>query len=266
MISITPNAAWKGFSQIYGNKDIIVRYTWFLNEFGKRATKIFLKNLGQNITKIPGTKEYKRKLIIAEMRDKGKRYWFSVVASAKTLDGSKYEAKTSLFEVVARFELADDPVKEILQDMGPWTVDTLPFIPSERQGQIVMKTVDAKIVERTKERNFDNGDKTTSAMVKHGLVYENRDAVYQKLKVVRDFELQAIRLEFGLTKEGQPHWRPSLRWLKKNGLRKLEKDKDLIKVWVDPKFRKYRFRRQVKVKLNQDDLKMMQKFQDKVRV
>lgn len=266
MISIEPNRKWKGFSAIYGNKDIIARYTWFLNEFGRRATKIFLKNLGQNISKIPGTQDYKKRLILAEIRDKGKRSWFAVVASAKNLDGAKYDALTSIFEVVSRFDLPDDPVKVILQLMGPWTVDTIPFIPSERQGQVVMKTVDEKLVVQTREKNFAQGDKTTSAMIRYGLVYENRDAIYQKLKVVRDFELQAIRLEFGLVKEGQPHWRPSLRWMKKNGLKKIEKEKDFINVWFDPKFKKYRFKRQVKVKLTQDDLNRMEEFQNKVRV
>lgn len=81
-----------------------------------------------------------------------------------------------------------------------------------------------------------------------------------------DFELDAIRLEYGLAPGGKAHWRPALRWMKRQGLRQLEKEKDLVRVWVDPKFRKYRFRKRVRLKLSQDDLVRMEKFQDKVRV
>lgn len=267
MISIKFNRQFKQVFDIYGDaNDLKSRYDWFLHEAGKRLTKIFQKNLNQRLKTLPGGLDYKKRLVVAEIRDKGKRSWFAILARGKPVGSvASYDPNTSVFHVVSRYQIEGDPVFEVLEALGPWTVDTIPFVPSARQGQVVMKTLPEKQAKAIREKNFNRGSLTTSRMLKFGLPFEDRDAVHKKLKVIRDLEVEAIRMEFGLTK-GKAHWRPSLRWLKQNAVVKLQRETDLWKIWVDPKFKKYRFRRPLKVKFSPADLKRIQKFQEKVQI
>lgn len=266
MIQITPNRAWINFSTIYGSSDILRRYQWFQYEFGKRASELFLKNLGQRISKLPGSVDYKKRLMVAEIRDKGKKSWFAIMASAKSLSDARLDPKETIFFVNSRFKIKGDPVFEILEKNGPWTVNTIPFVPSDRQGGTVARRVTARDVETIEKKKGAIWDTLQAKMVEAGIPFEDRLVVYQKLRVVRDLEADAIAYEFGL-RGGRPHWRPSLRWLKKQGIKEiLIQEKDLVRVWTSPKFTKYRAFRRLNVKLTQKDLVRIQEFQDKVRL
>lgn len=262
MIKITPNAGWKAFNKIYGKPDLIQRYYWFLFEFGKRSTKHFHKYLGEKISKTIGDSEYKKRLIVAEVRDKGKLAWWAVVAKAQSLTASGLDPNTTAFYVEARFEIDGDPVREILDEMGPWTADTIPFIPSTRSGAVIAKEVGADKVEEIRKFVKKNWSNINSKMVVYGLVFEDRMVVYRKMQVIRDLEVDALRYEFTM---GKPHWRPSLRWIRKQGIKKMEKEKDLIRAWIDPKFAKYRVFKHFRIKLTQAEIKRLQSFQEKVR-
>lgn len=263
LLKITPTKQYRDFHQIFG-EEIQERYQWFLYEFGKRVTRIFLKHLKAEIKSVAGTKAYRQSLMLAEIRDKGKRSWFAFVASAKGMTG--HDPKEVVLEVVARFKRADDPVFAILETMGPWTVDTLPFIPSERQGQVILKKASPKDVETIREANFALGQKLESKMVRFGLPYTPRDKIYEELKVVKDLEIQALSIEFGMAKVSKPHWRPSLRWMKRNIATYILRDRDMVRVWFDPNFKKYRVRRKLRLQLTRKDLQRIQEFQEKVRV
>jgi hypothetical protein len=130
---------------------------------------------------------------------------------------------------------------------------------------VMLEMPEAK-VKAILDSNMDQGQKTRSAMVAHGVPFEPRHSVYDKLKVIEDIELLALRIEFGLADKSKPHWRPSLRWLKRQGIEKLEKDNDLLRVWLDPAFGKYRLFRHSRIKLNPSELKRIENFQKKVRV
>jgi hypothetical protein len=264
LLEIKPTQKWKEFNKIFG-KEIHLRYQWFLYEFGKRVTRTFLKHLKTEIGTIQGTKEYKKSLILAEIRDKGKRSWFAVTALASALEGDE-DPNEIVLEVVARFKKAKDPTFAILEKLGPWTVDTIPFLPSDRQGQIVLKKKTPKEVQAIRDANFEAGSVTEGKMVTFGINFTPRDKVYSELRVVRDLEVEALALEFGMAINSKPHWRPSLRWLKRNVIRQIMREKDMFRVWYDPTFRKYRVRRTLKVKLNIKDLKRIKEFQDKVRI
>lgn len=260
MISIKPNQQWKNFDRIYGRSDIVRRYYWFLFEFGKRASRLFHRQLGETIEKKIGDKEYKKRLVVAEMRDKGSLAWWAVVGSAKGI--GEFDPSKTIFQVAARFRIDDDPVREILENFGPWTTDTIPFVPSRRAAIVIAKEVSEKEVQKQRKRIQDDWNKIKSKLVVYGIAFEDRIVVHRKLRVVRDIDVDALRYEFV---SGDSHWRPSLRWIRKQGIKKLEKEKDLIRVWVDPKFAKYRVFRHFRIKLTQAELKRIQSFQDKVR-
>ncbi len=263
MIKIKPNRAFGRFASIYGRPEILARYRWFLYEWSKRVTRTYLKHLRASLKEVRGTKEYRRRLVVAELRVRGKQSWFAVVASAKS--GSGLDPKTTRLDVVARFKEPEDPAFLILEQMGPWTVDTLPFLPSSRQGQVVSKTVSEKDVVAIREANFSNSSQLSSKMVRFGLSFDERDKVHRDLRIVRDIEVQALAIEFGMAKQSKAHWRPSLRWIKKNAIRWGAKDKDLVRVWFDPNFKKYRLRKRLKIKLSAKDLSLIQEFQNRLK-
>lgn len=267
MINIQVTQSWNDFVSIYGSKDIQARYQWFLFEFGKRASKHFYKHILQQISTVPGTSTYRKSLMLAEMRDRSRNAWWAIVASGKPIGKAKHNPKTSLLIVASRYEgVSKDPVSEILESMGPWTVDTIPFIPNPRAGQVVLKQVSEEKIEQTKESNLEQGDVTRAAMIKHGIPFTPRHIVYDRLRVIEDVEMTALRIEFGLDKRPKAHWRPSLRWIKRQGIQALEKEIDLIAMWIDPSFGKYRLFRHFRVKFDQSDVNRIQKFQKKVRV
>lgn len=267
MIKITPNSAWTKFARLFGEETIIDRYYWFLFEFGKRASRLYMKELKERISNIPGSSEYKKRLMITEIRDKGKRAWWGVVVNGLPLAGTEYDPKKSIFYVASRLKDEPlDPVWDILDSLGPWTVDTLPFIPSNRAGAIIMKTVSESECAVVREANLKQGTLVTTRMIKHGVTFDDRHVVYKKLRVIRDYEAEAIGHEFGTRKNAVPHWRPSLRWLKRQGIQKLGRDKDLFRAMTDLNFNKWRMRRHFKFKLTPAELKRIQRFQDKVRV
>lgn len=266
MFRITPNQQWKNFHAIYGSKDIFLRYQWFLFEFGKRASKLFYKNLLQRITTLEGSDHYKKSLMLAEIRETGRKSWWAIVCSAKPLGDAKYDPKTSIFQVVSRFtRLDEDPVAEILEALGPWTVETIPFLPSARAGQVVMKTVTESKAKEVQEANFKRAELTRMKMIKHEIPFTPRHVVYETLRVVRDLEAEALRIEFGLATRSRPHWRPSLRWIRKEGLKKMEREQHLIRVWTDPRFVRYRLMRHYRIKLTPNEVKRMEQFQNKIR-
>lgn len=266
MFEIRPNVPWQDFNAVYGSKDIFLRYEWFLFEFGKKATKLFYKNLMQRISGLEGSEEYKKALILAEVRDRAHKSWWAVVASAKAIGDAKWDPKTSVFTVVSRFaRVTDDPITDILETFGPWTVETLPFLPSPRAGQVILKTATEERVEQIKENNLRHGEAIKMKMVKHGIDFAPRHLVYRKLRVIRDIEAEGLRLEFGLVKKSKPHWRPSLRWIKKDGMKKLGNDDQLYRLWWDPRFVRYRSLRHYRLKLTPDEVKRMEKFQEKIR-
>lgn len=267
MLKIETTVGWDNFVSIYGAKDIRLRYQWFLFEFGKRSAKLFYKHLMQQLSTLEGTSAYRRSLSVAEIKDSGKRAWWAIVSSAKPIGNAQYDPKTSIFIAASRFtNVEKDPVREILEAYGPWTVETIPFVPSSRAGQIVLKNVTEDEVTRVRETNIRRGEKIKAAMSSHGISFEPRQNVYQKLRVIEDIEANALRIEFGLAEKSKPHWRPSIRWLRKQGMQKMEKEKDLIRLWFDPKFVKYRSFRHLRVKLTQGEIKRIQNFQDKVRI
>lgn len=265
MISIKPNAAWTEVDKIFG-KDILLRYEWFLNMFGQEAARLFHKHLLEATKTLPGGMQYKRRLALAEIRDKKRLYWTALVATAKRLGDARHDPATSVFQVIPRYDLPEDPTRIILEKYGPWTIETIPFVPSPRQAQVVLKTVSPAQMKAVQAQNQFNSKSISVLMDRLGVVFQNRTDVYEELRVIRDFEVDAIAWEYGVRDGGRPHWRPSLRWLKTQGVKRLEKNKDLVAVFTRSSMRRYRIRRKLRLKLSLRDIQGLAKFQDKVRV
>jgi len=264
MIEIKKNQWWKRFERLF-DEEMLKRYDWFLFEFGKRITRIVHEDLLGRISQIPGSTRYKKSLIVAEIRDKGNRAWWTIIAKSLPLESDEFAASRSVIRVVGRYDGEENPVGEILERFSPWTIETIPFAPSARQAVVIIEEVgDAKVRQVANQKKQQMGD-IIAAMKRFDLLFEPRFSVQKKLKVVTELEVEALRQEFGMVPGGKAHWRPAIKHGLKQGVRTLMKEKDLIKSITDPSFKKYKRKTHLRTFATKQDIKRIQLFQNKIR-
>lgn len=262
MLSIKKNSAWIRFEKLFG-KDILKRYDWFLFEFGKKMTRLIHDELLGRIDEIKGAESYKKRLVIAEIRHSNERAWFAIAAKAISISDAKKESKNQILKVVKRFKLKDerDPIQEILEQYGPWTEESIPFVPSQRQAMIVVQNVSEEKYDEVLKRNAADIVEYTKLMSEFKINTQPRFDVKSKLKVVKDLEIQALKIEYRKVPDGKPHWRPSIKYGKTQGLRKLMTDKDLIRSMTEASFIKWKTRKHLRIKITASEYKIFDKFQ-----
>lgn len=266
MISIKANKNFESLADLFGS-DMMDRFDFFCFQFGKKLTYLIHQELLDRISRIKGPKDYKKRLIIAEIRDPNGRSWWAIVAKGKTLSQREYDPKQSILTVVPRYDLdVENPIEDILVSHGPWTPETLPFVPSLRQAAVVIKRATLKDADTVKKKNLFEMDAISEKMDASDIEFETRLKVYEKLKVVPDLEIEAMRLEFGAGTTAQPHWRPAIKWGERIGLTMIENDKDFIRILTDPTYKGYKVRQHAKDFLTPSELKALEKFQNKVRL
>lgn len=263
MLRIKPTREWNSFYQIFG-REIVKRFNWFQFEFGKRMTCLVHQELLSRVSDIKGSKHYKKRIVVAELRRSGNRSWWAIVTKAKSLQEGNYESDKTLFSVVPRFELTDDNPIKVLEKFGPFTVETIPYVPTLREAQIVAERATPDRVDRVRERNHAESNVVSSQLQQLGVQYDPRLAVYKKLRVVENLEALALGLEFGLVDGGKPHWRPAIRFAHRRGVTILKTDRDLIKVMTNSNFRRFSRLKHFRVKIKPSEVKALRRFQNKV--
>lgn len=265
MLKISKSKSWKNLEAIF-NEDVVDRYNWFLFEFGKRITGIILEQLLGKLKDVKGTKSYQKRLAIAEIRDKNHRVWWAIAAKVKTLGQSEYDPDKSILEVVPRYKLAEeDPINEILVDLGPWTPETIPFIPSLRQAIIVIRNATEGNAKKIKKKNMIEGRTTMSFMRKHGIEPDPRFMVYQRLRVFPDLQVEALKIEYGLAENSKSHWRPAISFAKRDAIRQMQNEKDLIRAMTDPMFKGYKSIKHATDRMTLSEVRALYDFQTKIR-
>jgi len=260
-ISIKPNAKWKEASQLFETID--KRYEWFQLQFGRRAMVIFYKMLGDEIKKIKNTpRSYRKRLVMAEIRDTAKKSWFAVAVKAQPLSKTEFSTQDTVLKVVSRFPDMEgfDPVRDILQEYGPWTAETIPFIPSKRYAVIVPEKARSDRVKRTTIENKKNSMKVSILMKENHITYDSRFEITQKLHLVEDIEKAVWEIEFARTNRSHPHWTKTIRKFRSEIIRKMMNQRDMIAVMTNSKFSKYKTKVRIRNKLNTQDLRNMEKF------
>ena len=263
MIHIHKNQKWREFEKLF-NKDIVRRYNWFLFEFGKRLTFLVHKELLGKISLMPGGDEYKKRLAVAEIRDRGNRMWWAIAARAVNLSEMEEGSDKILLTVVSKSRKKNDPVKDILEAFEPWTVDTIPFVPSTRQAIVLAQESSVGMVEQTRDRNHGAAKEYMPLMEKYKIDYTPRQAVMSSLRAVTDLEMSVLRQEFGL-EEGMSHWRPAIRFARREGPRRLASDKELVASMTDYKDDSWKETEHLSEFLTEEEVREFERFQKKVQ-
>lgn len=265
-MSIKLNQKWTQLEALFNSGELEDRYEWFLYEFGKRMTMLIHNELLGKISNLKGPADYKKRVVVAEIRDKGGKAWWAIAGLSKTLAQNEYDPEEAILNVVPRYALGDgNPIDDILVDLGPWTASTLPFVPSLRQAVVVIKRATPESVDQVRRKNLRQAENITKLMEDHDLEFDTRYKIYDKLKIVPDLAVEAMKLEFGLSEGGKAHWRPSIEWGKKYALDVLRKDTDLLRALTDPKFRGYKVKKHLEYVMTPTEVKRLEEFQRKLR-
>ena len=265
-ISIKPNSKWKEASSLFETID--KRYEWFQFQFGRRAMTIFYKMLGDEIKKIKhAPKGYRKRLVMAEIRDTAKKSWFAVAIKAKPISKTEFGSEDTILKVISRFPDIEgfDPVRDILQEYGPWTAETIPFLPSKRFAVIVPEKARSDKVKRISLENKRNTLKVSILMKDNHIVPDTRFEIFQKLQLVEDLEKAVLEIEFARTSRSHPHWAKTIRKFRSEIVRKMMNQRDMIAAMTNSKYSKYKTKARIRNKLNTQDLRGMEKFIKRVQ-
>lgn len=141
---------------------------------------------------------------------------FAVVVSGnKSSQIKKIDAPVTLIHVRAlRRMVRPAPSIQILERYSPWTMDTLPFMPTKREATVTSKRTTKQVALRvSKQRKQDRifwAKDLEKAGRKETHKKDRPKTTPRTAKPVSDLQGHALRLEFGLGIKAVPHWRPAL--------------------------------------------------------
>lgn len=203
----------------------------FLNELDKRA-KAFKRQAiwaiatdvkEAVVAKIPNDKQYdklKKSLKVGEIAG-NKEPSFAIFIDSKSTSVKKIEVnKTLIFIRQRKIPSRVKPEIQILIDRGPWTVDTLPFWPSNKDAVTVQRKVDVPTVNKIQKLQNSQKEEIRSKLIKVGAkgVADSMRKKASKLslqKAIPDVAFQMQTLEFGGgTQRPVAPWRLALAQIK----------------------------------------------------
>lgn len=267
-------------------KEIEDRITFYLRGFVMRVAEFYMKQIRGRYSKI----EDKEAGVVADNLDtvflkikkqpkaeKGKRrsdvkmleqHNAGVVVHAVQRDAKEINKDQMLIKVVPNrrgFKQSSEAVF-LLNRYGPWHMDYLPYIPSDDDGTILFINVNQKDVANIKKKNRSSRNIVVNRLKKLRLKISTKKDVEEQLHGYDDLEYWALRREFGLDGKKIRAWRPALRYITTEGLKKmLTKELDLYKTLTDVKFKGYKKLDKGYNIVDLNELEGLIKFQDRIR-
>ncbi len=186
------------------------------------AARFVLDGLLTLIPKSEDGRRYAAALRIARIRSKDPA--FAVMLSMRARKTKRIDGPKTIFYVKAKTgPKKPSKVVEILERYSPWTLDTLPFQPADKDAHVLSVRVSEKDVHRVfKDRQRDE-KKWRVELERVGVrVKASKMVRDRRVRAIPDVALVGYRIEFGSGSiRPKPHWRPSLRNLKTVGVRKI---------------------------------------------
>ena len=195
------------------------------------------EDLIRNIPNKGDYKELKDKLTLSEV-GVGKQGAFSVYISTKGRSVKKTDASRTAIYVRVKKKRTKDLAIQILEDRGPWTMDTIPFWPDKGEAIIVQRKVTAREIDVIAKRQEKVKSKIRRELTRVGtrIPTNKKMKVSRKNKAVPDLAMLALDLEFG--GEGtrsKPVWRQALKRARSSGVQSLGKSEPHIRdAWYRP--------------------------------
>ena len=153
----------------------------------------------------------KKSLRVREITGLKGGYGYALMSLVQPKEVTEIKGDTEILYVKAKRIQARIPQEiVILEDYGPWTIDTIPTWPNPRYARVITRSVRPQIVKRTRdERKADQHEweaEFANTVVRRG----RKLKVNAVRKVVPDVAFESLKYEFGIGAPPKPHWRPAL--------------------------------------------------------
>lgn len=203
------------------------------------AAQMLLSSVVSGLPNRGQYREIKKNLEVAEVsvfrKGVGGHGAFALHVPTKSRRVKKTDAsRTVLYVRVKDKRLVVDPAVMVLEDMGPWTMDTIPFWPDKRKASVVQRKVSVREVQKVAKRQRAQKNKVRRDLNRLGKrIPAKRKLKLKRGKAVPDLVMSALELEFGMTGGSKPVWRQSLAKLRKGGVRRIERNRQVRQIWYD---------------------------------
>jgi hypothetical protein len=198
---------------------------------------------------IPGGSDYKdlkKSLKISEVGVGGKGGAYSVHVPAKGRRIRKMDVPRTVIYVRGKKRLSrPDASVQILEDMGPWTADTIPFWPNKKEATVVQRKVTKKEADKVAKMQLAKASEVRGKLAESGRRLKPKKPgdpgqVKRGGKAIPDVSMQALELEFGGDgKRSKPVFRRMIGAAKK-GVGKMGKNKVVRQSVSDPNSKIYK--------------------------
>lgn len=212
------------------------------------AAKQLLDGLLQKLPKGERWAELRKALELVEVPGSGATY-YAVRAKFRARRVKKVDVNRTVIYVRAR-KVLDRPKPEVqlLEDLGPWTPDSLPFWPTPKDAVVIQRQVSKREADKiAKQRGIDlpkvrrEFDRIGFAVNTKKHIDEQPKRKGGRQKAIPDVAFEALSLEFGAPGiRPIPAWRVTLSDLKSFGLKQAHlKYRQLSRALTDPRDRSW---------------------------
>lgn len=223
---------------------------------GGRDYKDYLDSL--EVSEVTGYRPDRQSAFTLHIRDKAKRV-------------RRVESPRTALYVRKRKKLdRDDESIKLLEDMSPWTMDTIPFWPSESKAIVIQRRMSKESVSRIAERQKSREAEIRSRLASMGkkVDYGPKKLKRSRKKAIPDMAMKALSVEFGTGDEKPiPAWRPGLRMIQTTAMKRLpSKYKQINEAMYAPDATSWKRWPRTQNRIDRKTLEKYQGFQEKVSI
>jgi hypothetical protein len=268
------------------------RYFAYLRAYSAAASRVALKQVK---SKSPPDSElgfeYKKRLklanVEAETFERPISLWESfrkrkhVRANVVTVDGRAtaiiYDGKKELvreldpektiLRVKSKKKNASKAVL-VLERYNPWTADTIPWIPKDKDAELVYEKVEENVIDDIRRKRKRQMFKVISVLRKEGVKGlkhgSDQASGVKSAGAISSVVKRVLQIEFGIGARRRKHWRFMLKFMKLKGYSEIGKDARIERIFVDPDYKGWKRLGVLKRKISKGDMNEFNEFQDKI--
>lgn len=186
--------------------------------------------------------DYRQSLTFGEVRG-GEKGLYAIYVNPKARRVRRLDMSTTLLYVHSKLQgRRAKPDILVLQANNPWTTDTIPYQPSNRDALLVSRRASRGLVTKTAEHKERTRTQWTKELRQAGVrKFAPPKTIPRGLEAMPDFLLEAMRLEFGLGPgRSRPHWRPAILGIRRRLPQFIRRNPKLVYALTRPEFRQWR--------------------------
>lgn len=288
MIKIEMDDGWGKLARLL--KDIEKRYQAYLSGIAIDAARVGKSLLkGRSPTDTEMGMRYKSgfQIVGVKMQNlKAEELWSGPAYTKRIKDEKGEEARSAAIVYWAkREEVRDrDPEKTlfhfkpkankkhkhpglyIMMKYNPWTADTLPWIPPKGDTVITYTVEKESVVSAIRKKRKRDLPRVVNLLKKKGvkLKPDKKPKNIESASVMSDLCKMALSFEFGLGRRSKPHWKPMVRYFRKQGIEKIANTQKFLRTMTDPNYNGWKRLGVVKIKIAVKDVENFDEFQQRI--